>query len=220
MIAAHDVWMALDTLARERGLTPSGLARAAGLDATAFNPSRRGDGDGRVRWLSLGSLLRALDVLDMPLSVFAAGLEKRPLPHQGLERTLEPEVAEGGMWGLPLSHLGQEGLFDRHGLPIGSAWEEMDCPFSLPPPAYVVRIDTDLCEPVLREGASVVLLPGVPVRAQDRVLLVVPGEAPWVGIMSDHPPGMIRPFDAPEGAGRPVPEGEGYYLHRIVMTTA
>jgi hypothetical protein len=31
---------------------------------------------------------------------------------------------------------------------------------------------------------------------------------------------MFRPFDAPEGAGRPVPEGEGYYLHRIVMTTA
>ncbi|WP_035370920.1 hypothetical protein [Acetobacter papayae] len=68
------------------------------------------------------------------------------------------------MWGLPLSHLGQEGLFDRYGVPTGSAWEQMDCPFNLPAPAYVVRIDTDLCEPVLREGASVVLLPGLAVR--------------------------------------------------------
>jgi phage repressor protein C with HTH and peptisase S24 domain len=220
MIAAHDVWAALDTLARERGLTPSGLARAAGLDATAFNPSRRGDGEGRARWLSLGSLLRALNVLDMPLSVFAAGLEKRPLPYQGLEQALEADAGECGMWALPLSHLGQEGLFDRHGLPTGSAWEEMDCPFSLPGPAYVVRIDTDLCEPVLREGASVALLPGLAVRAQDRVLLVVPGGKPCVGIMSESAPDVIRPFDVSEGAERPVPVGESYYLHRIVMTTA
>lgn len=220
MIAAQDVWLALDTLARERGLTPSGLARAAGLDPTAFNPSRRGEGEGRVRWLSLGSLLRALDVLDTPLSVFAAGLEKRPLPSWGAEQALETVAAEGGMWGLPLSHLGQDGLFDRYGLPTGAAWERMDCPFNLSPPAYVVRIDTDLCEPVLREGASVVLLPGLAVRAQDRVLLVVPGEAPCVGIMSEQTPGVIRPFDAPEGEGRAVPDSEGHYLHRIVMTTA
>ncbi|MFT8891079.1 MAG: helix-turn-helix transcriptional regulator [Acetobacter papayae] len=219
MITAQDVWSALDSLARERGLTPSGLARAAGLDATAFNPSRRGTDEGRARWLSLGSLLRALAVLDTPLSTFAAGLEKRPFAPQGGEHALEPVVG-GGMWGLPLSHLGQEGLFDRYGVPTGSAWEQMDCPFNLPAPAYVVRIDTDLCEPVLREGASVVLLPGLAVRAQDRVLLVVPGEVPCVGIMSEYTPSVILPFDVSSGEGRPVPEGEGHHLHRIVMTTA
>ncbi|NBS44953.1 MAG: helix-turn-helix transcriptional regulator, partial [Acetobacteraceae bacterium] len=34
-----DVWRALDALAAEYGLSASGLAKKAGLDPTAFNPS-------------------------------------------------------------------------------------------------------------------------------------------------------------------------------------
>ena len=46
------LWKAVDNLARREGLSPSGLARRAGLDATSFNPSKRfGPGDPpRPRW--------------------------------------------------------------------------------------------------------------------------------------------------------------------------
>src|SRR5215217_7288794 len=51
-----DIWRAIDALAAEHGLSASGLARRAGLDATAFNPSKRIGGDGRARWPSTESM--------------------------------------------------------------------------------------------------------------------------------------------------------------------
>ncbi len=42
-----NVWKALDRLAAEAGLSPSALARRAGLDPTTFNPSKRVSKDGR-----------------------------------------------------------------------------------------------------------------------------------------------------------------------------
>ena len=45
-----DIWRALDSLAAENGLSASGLAKRAGLDPTAFNPSKRVGPDGRARW--------------------------------------------------------------------------------------------------------------------------------------------------------------------------
>ena len=54
------IWRAIDALAARRGLSPSGLARAAGLDPTTFNKSKREATDGRPRWPSTESLARAL----------------------------------------------------------------------------------------------------------------------------------------------------------------
>ena len=50
MLTHGKIWTAIDALARRYGLTPSGLARRAGLDATAFNPSKRTTTEGRPRW--------------------------------------------------------------------------------------------------------------------------------------------------------------------------
>ena len=36
----EQVWDAVDKLARAHGLSPSGLAKKAGLDATTFNKSK------------------------------------------------------------------------------------------------------------------------------------------------------------------------------------
>ncbi|MFT8776854.1 MAG: helix-turn-helix transcriptional regulator, partial [Gluconacetobacter liquefaciens] len=71
MIRHDDLWRALDTLAAERGLTPSGLARAAGLDPTSFNPSKRTTAAGRPRWPGTESLARVLDVTGLSLEAFA-----------------------------------------------------------------------------------------------------------------------------------------------------
>ena len=56
----EDVWRALDALAAEHGLSASGLARKAGLDPTAFNPSKRIGADGRARWPSTESVAKVL----------------------------------------------------------------------------------------------------------------------------------------------------------------
>ena len=44
------LWAAIDALAARHGLTASGLAKAAGLDPTTFNKSKRITAKGRPRW--------------------------------------------------------------------------------------------------------------------------------------------------------------------------
>ena len=60
MMRHDDIWRAIDALAAEHGLSASGLARKAGLDPTAFNPSKRIGADGRARWPSTESVAKVL----------------------------------------------------------------------------------------------------------------------------------------------------------------
>ena len=53
MLTHAQIWSGIDRLAHRAGLTPSGLARRAGLDPTTFNPSKRFSRDGeKPRWPS------------------------------------------------------------------------------------------------------------------------------------------------------------------------
>ena len=87
------LWKAVDALARREGLSPSGLARRAGLDATSFNPSKRfsaGDPP-RPRWPSTESLTLVLQAAGVSLADFAALADDAPatpstVPLLGLAR--------------------------------------------------------------------------------------------------------------------------------------
>ena len=78
-----DIWRAIDGLAAANGLSPSALARRAGLDATAFNPSKRQSKDGRPRWPSTESIARALDAVDATFDDFADFLAGRRAARHG-----------------------------------------------------------------------------------------------------------------------------------------
>lgn len=65
------IWGAIDAVAAVRGLSPSGLARLAGLDPTSFNRSKRFTPEGRPRWPSTESLSKILDATGMSLDDFA-----------------------------------------------------------------------------------------------------------------------------------------------------
>ncbi|MGD9806874.1 MAG: S24 family peptidase [Hyphomicrobiaceae bacterium] len=65
------IWNAIDTLASRSGLTPSGLARLAGLDPTAFNRSKRLTAEGRPRWPSTESIAKVLEATGTALDEFA-----------------------------------------------------------------------------------------------------------------------------------------------------
>ena len=73
-----DIWRAIDALAAEHGLSASGLARRAGLDATAFNPSKRIGGDGRARWPSTESVAKVLAATGTGIEAFAALVTGQP----------------------------------------------------------------------------------------------------------------------------------------------
>ena len=110
----HDwIWSAIDTLAERHGLTPSALARLAGLDPTTFNRSKRVTAEGRPRWPSTESIAKVLEATGTTLDDFAS-LELEEVPEISFasdegEISGVPVVGEvrGGLvsdWEPPLEH--------------------------------------------------------------------------------------------------------------------
>ncbi|MBL8537579.1 MAG: helix-turn-helix transcriptional regulator [Hyphomonadaceae bacterium] len=153
-----DIWRAIDALAARRGLSPSGLARAAGLDPTTFNRSKRAAPDGKPRWPSTESIARILAACDTSWDEFAALLAGRT---GGAGRAI-PIVG--------LAKAGADGFFDESGFPVG-ADETVRFPNLSEEPVYALEIAGDSMEPTYRAGDVVVVQPGAPVRRGDRVVV-------------------------------------------------
>lgn len=154
---AH-IWRAVDALAAGRGLSASGLARAAGLDPTTFNRSKRQTPDGRPRWPSTESVSRALAAADASWDEFAAlvagrsGGAGRSIPIVGMARA------------------GANGFFDESGFPVG-ADETVRFPDLGDERVYALEIAGDSMEPVYRAGDIVVVQPGAAIRRGDRIVV-------------------------------------------------
>ncbi|SDD10554.1 S24 family peptidase [Belnapia rosea] len=161
----EEIWRALDALAAENGLSASGLARKAGLDATAFNPSKRIGADGRARWPSTESLAKVLTATGTGMADFAAlvtGMAALPRGRGGLGRRI-PLIG--------LAQAGGEGYFDDGGFPVGGGWDEIGVPEVGDPHAYALEISGESMEPVFRDGDIVIVSPGAPIRRGDRVVV-------------------------------------------------
>jgi phage repressor protein C with HTH and peptisase S24 domain len=158
-----DVWRGIDTLAAERGLTASGLARAAGLDSTAFNLSKRQSG-GRLRWPSTETLAKIFDIAGIDLGGFSELVYgARAVPSgQRLPARRIPLIG--------LAQAGGEGYFDDGGYPVGGSWDEVGLPEIGDPHAYALEISGDSMEPVFRDGDLVIVSPAAPIRRGDRVV--------------------------------------------------
>ena len=162
----EDVWRALDTLAAEKGLSASGLARAAGLDPTAFNRSKRATPHGRLRWPSTESLSRVLAATGATLDSFAALV--------GGARALAGLRPAGRVLGSSAGprHLPQVAFSAlQHGAEAAESGEETALPMQADPGSYAIRLDTAAFEPALREGGLLIASPDLPVQAGDRVVL-------------------------------------------------
>jgi len=87
----EQIWSALDRLAARASLSPSGLARRAGLDPTTFNKSKRVTADGRERWPSTESVAKALTAADASIATFVElmGSERLGIERLGIERLVD-----------------------------------------------------------------------------------------------------------------------------------
>ena len=155
-----DVWNAIDRLAKEYGLSPSGLARKAGLDPTTFNKSKRVTREGKLRWPSTESVAKVLAATGASLGEFVA------------------YVGNGGDGGgvrnvpvIGMAQAGKGGHFDDGGHPVGRGWDEIPFPGIGDPAAFALEISGDSMEPVYRDGDRVVISPAANIRRGDRVVL-------------------------------------------------
>jgi phage repressor protein C with HTH and peptisase S24 domain len=159
-----DIWRAIDTLAAEHGLSPSGLARKAGLDPTSFNLSKR-TGNGKSRWPSTESLAKVLQATGARLEDFTAlVMGARALP-EGRQPRGHSKIPLVGM-----AQASRPGLFDDGGYPAGACWEQMDMPATGDANAYALSIADASAEPVYREGDIILVSPAAPMRVGDRVV--------------------------------------------------
>lgn len=159
MLSHKQIWTAIDRLAARCQLSPSGLARRAGLDPTTFNKSKRIAQDGRKRWPSTESLAKILEAADTSLDDFF-----------DLINTRKQEVRQVRVPLIGFAQAGSGGYFDDGGFPLGGGWEEVDFPDIRDENAYALEITGDSMLPVYRDGDIIIVSPAGGVRRGDRVV--------------------------------------------------
>ena len=156
------VWSALDALARRYGLSSSGLAKRAGLDATAFNKSKRVTGEGRLRWPTTESIAKVLEATGATVEDFTALVITEPRGRRG---TAQPIPLIG------LTQAGAGGFFDDGGFPVGEGWDQIRFPRVDDDNAYALEVTGDSMQPLYRDGDILIVSPNAAPRKGDRVVL-------------------------------------------------
>lgn len=160
------LWSAIDELARRNSLSVSGLAKAAGLDPTSFNRSKRVTAEGRPRWPSTESLARVLDATGASLDDFFLLVDVQG----GAARVRAVPL-------IGFAQAGAGGYFDDAGFPVGGGWDEVSLPGVKDENAYALEVAGDSMAPVYRNGDVVVVSPAAQIRKGDRVVVkTVTGE--------------------------------------------
>jgi phage repressor protein C with HTH and peptisase S24 domain len=159
MLTHNQIWTALDRLAARAKLTPSGLAKKAGLDPTTFNKSKRITPEGRPRWPSTESVAKSLAATGTKIDAFV-GL---------ITDSGKPSISNVPLIGF--AEAGAGGYFDDGGFPVGKGWEEIAFPSVNDEHAYALEISGDSMKPAYRNGDVIVVSPAASVRKGDRVVV-------------------------------------------------
>ena len=160
MLTHAKIWTALDRLAALAGLSPSGLAKKAGLDPTTFNKSKRITRDGRTRWPSTESVAKALAATGMTIDTFVQLIDESG--QSAIKKTVRL---------IGLVEAEKEGYFDNAGFPSGSGWEEIRFPAVDDEHAYGLEISGDSMAPAYAEGTHIIVSPAASIRRGDRVVV-------------------------------------------------
>lgn len=156
------VWSAIDALARRYGLSSSGLAKRAGLDATTFNKSKRVTAEGRQRWPTTESIAKVLSATGASFDDFTALVTADP---RGQHSAAQPIPLIG------LTQAGGGGFFDDGGFPVGGGWEQIRFPRVDDENAYALEVTGESMAPLYRDGDVLIVSPNSAPRKGDRVVL-------------------------------------------------
>jgi len=212
MLSHEKVWGAIDALAARNNLSPSALARRAGLDPTTFNRSKRVAGDGRPRWPSTESIAKILAATGARLDDFFAGAGAGPgadaLPPQ---RTVPL---------LGLAQAGAGGFFDEGGYPVGTGWDEVAFPAGTAQAVFALAVSGDSMLPAYRDGDVLIVSREASVRRADRVVVRTRDGEVMVKILHRRTARAIELHSLnPEHPPRSVPVSEVEWMARILWAS-
>ncbi|MBC9881616.1 helix-turn-helix transcriptional regulator [Bradyrhizobium sp. INPA01-394B] len=207
MLTHDQIWAALDRLAARAGLSPSGLAKRAGLDPTTFNKSKRVTTDGRERWPSTESIAKALAAAESSIEIFA--------------RLIDDGAGNGRT--VPLLDVAQAGSgdhFDEFGAPSGKGWSEIALPAAEDRRAFALEISGNTLMPAYRDGDVILISPGAPIRKGDRVVVKTRAGEMMVATLKRRAAKALelQPLD-PAQTGRTIAGSDVAWIARIVWAS-
>ncbi|TWF53190.1 S24 family peptidase [Neorhizobium alkalisoli] len=220
MLSHEKIWSAIDKLAERNQLTPSGLARRAGLDPTSFNKSKRLGPDGRLRWPSTESISKVLDAtgatIDQFLSYFPSVTGHSQLP-QG---SFPPQAGTIPLLGF--AQAGSGGFFDDGGFPAGQGWDVVEFPVdpSRKSGVYALEVQGESMMPLYRDGDVLIVEPGAQVRRGDRVVLKTREGEVMAKILTRQSPRTIELLSLnPEHPNRSFDIADVEWMARIIWAS-
>jgi phage repressor protein C with HTH and peptisase S24 domain len=183
MLSHDEIWTAIDALAERHKLTPSGLARKAGLDPTSFNRSKRIANDGRLRWPSTESISKVLEATQSNIDSFfgVAAPKSDSLA----------EASDNQRGNIPLigfAQAGSGGFFDDSGFPAGQGWDLVAFPVNAPQGSstYALEVQGESMLPLYRDGDILIVDPEAQLRRGDRVVVKTKAGEVMAKILSRH----------------------------------
>ncbi|MGY6710723.1 MAG: S24 family peptidase [Rhizobiaceae bacterium] len=208
MLSHARIWAAIDALAERHSMSPSGLARRAGLDSTAFNKSKRCSADGRPRWPSTESLAKIMQATGCGLPEMLALIEERETG----PRSRVPLIG--------FAQAGAGGFFDDAGFPVGHGWEMVELPAATGEGAYALEVQGDSMLPLYRNGDLLIVDPAAAVRKGDRVVVKTRGGEVMAKILTKRGPRALELLSVnPEHGERAVPVEDVEWVARIVWAS-
>ncbi|MBO9122585.1 MULTISPECIES: S24 family peptidase [unclassified Rhizobium] len=220
MLSHEQIWGALDRLAERHDLTPSGLARRAGLDPTSFNKSKRLSADGRLRWPSTESIAKVLEATRSSMEEFLSFM--RP---QGSFSTLPDGAFPPQGSSIPLlgfAQAGAGGFFDDGGFPAGQGWDVVEFPAAPSQKAgvYALEVQGESMMPLYRDGDVLIVEPGAQVRRNDRVVVKTrEGEVMAKVLMRQSPRSIELMSLNPEHPNRTIELTDVDWIARIIWAS-
>lgn len=136
------------------------MAKAAGLDPTTFNKSKRHGPQGRLRWPSTESLSRILQATASNLDEFVALMARGSAARNGRQLPF-----------LKLKDAAKKKAFDGDGRPVAKAWGKLAFPDLNDDKAFALEITNDGAAPLFQIGDVVIASPAAKVKRDDCVVV-------------------------------------------------
>lgn len=220
MLSHETIWSAIDKLAERNRLSPSGLARRAGLDPTSFNKSKRIGPDGRMRWPSTESIAKVLEATGATIDQFMGYIRTQstddPLP----DGSFPPQL--GSIPLLGFAQAGAGGFFDDGGFPAGQGWDLVEFPASPSRKAgvYALEVQGDSMMPLYRDGDVLIVEPGAQVRRGDRVVVKTRDGEVMAKVLTRHTARAIELLSLnPEHPNRHLDMVDVEWIARIIWAS-
>ncbi|MEM7621075.1 MAG: helix-turn-helix transcriptional regulator [Pseudomonadota bacterium] len=174
MLTHHQIWAAVDALALRTDLTPSGLAKLAGLDPTAFNKSKRKTSSGKERWPSTESISKVLQATGYSLEGFVS-LVTAPDGNGHYDSKSIPFIETDKLKNFGFSE--DEAQFEE------DQFRQIEFPDLNNKDAFAIEVNGNSMQPFYRDGDILIVSPNSEMRRRDRILIKTKDEKILVGAL-------------------------------------